>query len=182
MPRTAVITKEKLIDAAMMLLEREGVSEVSARKVAKEAGCSTQPIFRLYKNMDDLMEDVIKRCVLKFTNFYNEFKSVDATPFVDLGLAYITFAKEEENVFRLLFASHVKKPLSTYELINGGDLGFVLSQVNKCSDPSKGGEIFSDIWMYIHGCACLVLNDEFDLTEAETIQAIKGMYYKLAKA
>lgn len=181
MPRTAQITREKLVEAAMKLLENEGIEEVTARKVAKMAGCSTQPIFRLYKNMDELIAEVVARSADLFATYYSRFKKVDDTPFVNLGLAYISFAAAHENIFRLLFASHIKKPLSTYELINGNDKGYVLIEVDKCADRGKGGEIFSNIWMYIHGCACLVLNGEFDLTEAETVESIKGMYYKLSK-
>ena len=181
MPRTAMITKEKLVEAAMQLLEAEGIEQVTARKVAAKAGCSTQPIFRLYKNMGELIDEVVHCAADKFDEYYTNFKRVDDTPFVNLGLAYISFAKDNENIFRLLFASHIKKPLSTYELINGRDKGYVLTEVDKCTDRALGGAIFSDIWMYIHGCACLVLNDEFDLTEAETVEAIKGMYAKLAK-
>lgn len=181
MPRVASVTKERLIDAAVELLEKEGIEEVTARKVAKYAGCSTQPIFKSYKGMNELIADVVLKSSEVFCEFYDNFNSNQDTPFVNLGLAYISFAKNHEHMFRLLFASHIEKPHSTYEMINGGDKGYVFAEINKCSDRAKAGEVFSDIWMYIHGCACLVLNGEFDLSDEETVQAITGMYNKLSK-
>lgn len=181
MPRTASVTKEQLVDAATELLEKEGIEEVSARKVAKYAGCSTQPIFKSYKSMNELIDDVVKKAVDTFIAYCESYPKTSDTPFVNLGLAYISFAQRHENMFRLLFASHINKPVSTYELINGGDKGTVIAEINKISDRNKGGEIFSDLWMYIHGCACLVLNGEFDLSEEETKAALIGMYGKLSK-
>lgn len=181
MPRVASVTKERLIAAAVELLEKEGIEEVTARKVAKYAGCSTQPIFKSYKGMNELIADVVNSSADAFKEYYDSYNANSNVPFVNLGMAYISFAKNHEHMFRLLFASHIEKTVSTYELINGGDKGYVLSEINKCQDRAKGGEIFSDIWMYIHGCACLVLNGEFDLTDEETVQAISGIYNKLAR-
>ena len=49
MPRKETITKVAIVDAAFALCLEEGLSEVTARKLAAKAGCSTQPIFRVYK-------------------------------------------------------------------------------------------------------------------------------------
>ena len=58
MARKATITKEEIVDAAFRITRKEGFQQITSRKLASEAGCSTQPIFRLYANMEALKKDV----------------------------------------------------------------------------------------------------------------------------
>jgi len=54
MARKETITIQMILDTAFAMTREEGFANVTARKVATKAGCSTQPIFRLYKNMEEL--------------------------------------------------------------------------------------------------------------------------------
>lgn len=54
MARKISITKEMLINSAFEMAKEEGLKEVTARKLAAKAGCSTQPIFRVYSSMDEM--------------------------------------------------------------------------------------------------------------------------------
>ena len=47
MARKETITKEDIIQAAFEILQEEGIEQVTARKLAAKANCSTQPIFRV---------------------------------------------------------------------------------------------------------------------------------------
>ena len=87
MPRTITITRENLIEAAVSLLKREGMNALTARKLAKEAGCSTQPIFRAYQNMEELYGDVFGVCAELFNEHCASYVSDSTVPFVNLGLA-----------------------------------------------------------------------------------------------
>ena len=108
MPRTISITKESLVEAAVSLLKREGMDALTARKLAKEAGCSTQPIFRAYQNMDELNADVFGVCAKIFSDHCSSYPSDSKVPFVNLGLAYISFAQTNKQVF---ITTHSKETL-----------------------------------------------------------------------
>ena len=54
MARKEMITIDRILDTAFAMTREEGFANVTARKVAAKAGCSTQPIFRVYKNMEEL--------------------------------------------------------------------------------------------------------------------------------
>ena len=58
MARKETITKEDIIQAAFEILQEEGIEQVTARKLAAKANCSTQPIFRVYRNMEELTEEL----------------------------------------------------------------------------------------------------------------------------
>ena len=85
------------------MLREEGIENITARKLAAKAGCSTQPIFRLYSNMEELWEELFNRAVDYFEDYYNNAKLYDFTPFVNLGITYIEFAVNEKHLFQMLF-------------------------------------------------------------------------------
>ena len=57
MARKITITKEFIVNTAFLMAKQEGIEQVTARKLAAKAECSTQPIFRLYNNMEELSLD-----------------------------------------------------------------------------------------------------------------------------
>ena len=125
MARKESITKQMIIDGAFELLKKEGVEAVTARKLAAHIGCSTQPIFRVYENMDELLKELFERSRAYYEDFCNSNKNSYDTPFVSLGINYIRFAKQEQNLFKLLFLSG-NKDHTLYELINGKENAFVM--------------------------------------------------------
>ena len=91
MARKEMIKKDYLIDTAFIMAKQEGMENVTARKLAAKAGCSTQPIFRLYENMEDLWQEIYSKAVSFFAFFYERCSKLQDEPFVNLGLAYIQF-------------------------------------------------------------------------------------------
>ncbi len=169
MPRTISITKQNIVDASISLLRREGAEALTARKLAREAGCSTQPIFRAYQNMDELYEDVFNVSADIFSDYCENYPAESTIPFVNLGLAYISFAQNEKQIFRLLFLSANRYGKSLVELLNG-KTGFLLNQITAakeegCTDPQS---LFMKMWMLIHGSACMCLTDDYDLNAEAT--------------
>ena len=59
MPPTVRFTRDAVLHAACQLMRREGMEALNARAIAKELGGSTQPIFRLFTNMEDLHRELI---------------------------------------------------------------------------------------------------------------------------
>ena len=58
MARKESVTEQMILDTAFEMVKEGGFESITARKVAERAGCSTQPIFRVYKNMDELQHAV----------------------------------------------------------------------------------------------------------------------------
>ena len=178
MPRKESITQEMLLCAALSIARKEGMENVTARKLANEAGCSTQPIFRIYRNMEELQEAVFQRSADYFSDFYGSFPQTHETPFTDLAMAYISFARKEENLFRMLFLNATPGRMSTYELVNGREKGFIRTELSRIQGltPSQAEMLFSRLWVFIHGMACMALCGDFDLTAEETIQMVENAF------
>ncbi len=177
MARKETITKNDILSAAFEMARAEGFGQVSARTLAAKAGCSTQPIFRVYKNMEELGDDLFMKAMEFFSSYYEQFPKQNNTPFVNLGLAYIRFSQEEQNLFRLLFLSENRHGKSLYDMLNGKN-GAVVREINSakifgCKDPSG---MFMKMWIFIHGAACMTLTGDYDLQEEDTIKLLEECY------
>lgn len=178
MARKETITKKDILNAAFEMASEEGFDHVTARTLAARAGCSTQPIFRVYKNMEELGKELFEQVVAFFEAYYAGFPKKSDTPFVNLGLAYIRFAQENPKLFQLLFDSENRHGKSLYDILNGS-AGRVVKEINKakvsgCKDP---GTMFMNMWIFIHGAACMSLTGDYDLEEAETIKLLEESYH-----
>ncbi len=177
MPRKEMITKKEIAAAAFAMARKEGAQEVTARKLAARAGCSTQPIFRVYQNMEEVLEEVLEQSILFFEAFYDNYPRSQSAPFVNLGLAYISFAEKESNLFRMMFLSENRNGKSLYELLNGKK-GNVMAEIHKakkegCKDPQG---LFMKMWIFIHGAACMTITGDYDLSITETVQQLVDAY------
>lgn len=182
MPRKESFFKETILQAAFELAREEGIQEVTARRLAAKVGCSTQPIFRLFKNMDEVQEEVMQKGIAFFDTFYHNYPKSQSTPFVNLGLAYIGFAEKEKRIFQMLFLNDKQTEISLYEMLNG-EQGNVLVEINKaqkdgCTDAQS---MFMKMWIFIHGMACMTITGDYDLGITETVQMLKDAYNSFMK-
>lgn len=182
MARKESITIQMILDTAFEMTKEEGFANVTARKVAAKVGCSTQPIFRVYKNMEELWDAVYERAAGFFQDYYSLYPRVGKTPFANLGMAYIAFAREESHLFELLFATasaenNTVNRKSMYELLNGPE-GNVVYEINlaKAAGCKAPSDLFMKMWIFIHGAACMSLTGDYDLTERETMALLENCY------
>ena len=104
MPPKTKITKQDIIEKALDLLREGGEGAINARSIASALGCSTQPIFSNFSSMEELEESVLLaayECYLGFLR--REAESGKYPAYKSFGMAYIRFAKEERELFKLLF-------------------------------------------------------------------------------
>ena len=59
MPPKVKITKEGVIHTALDIVRESGAEALNARAVAAKLGCSTQPVFSNFSNMEELLSAVI---------------------------------------------------------------------------------------------------------------------------
>lgn len=181
MARKETITIEDILETAFQMTREEGFSNVTARKVATKAGCSTQPIFRVYKNMEELCQAVYDRAVIYFQEYLAKRESKSSIPFTDLGIAYISFAMEEKHLFQLLFVTKGTVQKEMYEVVNGDD-GNVVKEISKAAGLGckNASGMFMNMWIFIHGAACMSLTGDYDLKEEETIKLLEEAYRSFA--
>lgn len=182
MSRIETVSKEKIKESAFLLAKEKGVSEVTARKLAAKIGCSTQPIFRKYENMEDLLKDVFDDSLKYFDDFYLNFEKNSPIPFVNLGLCYISFAEKEKELFTDLFMKKNPYGLNMYSLLNGRT-GAVVYEMNKAKEEGckNTEDVFMKMWILIHGAACMTVTGDYDLTQSQTRLQLESAYKAFAR-
>jgi len=98
MPRKISVHTEQILDAAFDLVRREGMGALTARRVAQEVGCSTQPVYRAYGSMEQLVAEVIDRAEREMMEYLLQGADGEQ-PFLQMGLGNLRFAREEPELY-----------------------------------------------------------------------------------
>ena len=103
MPPTVRFTRDAVLNAACQLVRREGTEALNARAIAKELGGSTQPIFRLFTNMEDLRRELVLYVSRQFQAHAEADMAQSDTPYIQLCTTYLLYGRDEPELFKLLF-------------------------------------------------------------------------------
>ena len=102
MPPGAKFTKEEIVEAAVRVVRARGVESLTARSLASELGASTRPMFTYFETVDELKHEVHEAAKGVY-KAYIERGLAQPVPFLGVGQNTIRFAREEPELFRLLF-------------------------------------------------------------------------------
>ncbi len=105
--------REELVDAAVELLERDGVQALSARNLATKLGTSTMAVYTHFGSMAGLMDAVGNAALSRFTESLAHVPPTD-DPVADLlvmGLAYRRFALSNPQRYQLIFGTETPQPI-----------------------------------------------------------------------
>ena len=109
MPPKVKVTKEDIVNAALEIVRMHGIQTVNARQIAADLECSTQPVFSNFATMEQLQDAVILAAYDRYLGFIqNEVDSGKYPRYKAFGMAYVRFAKEERELFKLLFMRNRK--------------------------------------------------------------------------
>ena len=61
MPPKSKCTREQIIETAFEMVRSEGLSSLKARRLAKELGTSTAPIFTAFNSIEEIRDEVVKK-------------------------------------------------------------------------------------------------------------------------
>lgn len=178
------ITREKVICAAFDELRENGTEKWNARTIARRAGCSTMPLFRLFKNMEEIREEVIARAERVYESYINEGLK-ELLAYRGAGRAYIRFAREEPQLFKALCVSEefTGRPFSAID----ATLPKVMSAAEQTGDVNgeRAKRLHACMTIFCHGAgvmeasdALMVPKDAIDLLMSDVFLALKE-YYKI---
>ncbi len=173
MPKSTTITKEIIINTAFEMVRKEGFAVLSARNIAKQIGCSTQPIYWLYKNMNDLKAEVCQKALLHLKNEMCQYKKTN-DDFLDLGLGYIRIAHTEPTLFKAFYMDNIMKIQMTDIIPENKE---VIELMKNTEDFKKMSDeeiknIFFRSWMLVHGIASLVAVGMFVYDEEKILDIL----------
>ena len=155
MPPTVRFTRDAVLHAACQLMRREGMEALNARAIAKELGGSTQPIFRLFTNMEDLHRELILYVARQFQAHAEEDMAQSDSPYIQLCTTYLLYGRDEPELFKLLFMRD-RVSEGQYSDQTNSDLVFNIIKKETPLDDETALRFFERTWLFIHGLAVCI--------------------------
>ena len=104
MPPKVKVTKEDILHAAVETVRHSGAQALNARTIAAVLHCSTQPLFSNFASLDELRLAVVEQADALCGDYIRrEVARGEFPPYKASGMAYIRFAREEKELFTLLY-------------------------------------------------------------------------------
>ena len=180
MPPKFKFTRNKITNAALNLTRKAGPDGLTARALAEELGCSVKPIFDLFKNMEEVQGAVLSAAQGLYLSFLAEDMAAGKyPPYKASGMGYIRFAREERELFKMLFMCDRKgEPLKP-----GKEMDVIIPVIMKNTGLSREkAELFHlEMWIFVHGIAAMIATSYLDL-EMETVSGVLTDAYMGLKA
>jgi AcrR family transcriptional regulator len=181
MPPKVRITKEDIINAAVDLVRKGGEQAINARNIALVLNCSTQPVFSNFATMEELRLATTKRAD-KLCQEYMlyEVERGEFPPYKAIGMAYIRFAKEEKELFKLLYMCD----RSEEAVSQGSELTDKMEDIvhNNTGLEGRDAKLFHlEMWAYVHGIATMFATGFVDLDWELVSKMLTDSYQGLRK-
>ena len=171
--------REMVIAAGHSLIQSQGFSRFSARKVAVEIGYTVGTVYNLFGSHDHLILHINARTLDAWFDDLQRVIMVRKTPptFVDLAFYYIDYSAAHYNEWMALFEHslppdapmpewYVPKMRRFFELLEG----MVMPHVH--GNKRKARRAARVLWAGLHGVTMLSLSRKLDLTDSESAQIL----------
>lgn len=174
-------TKEEMIAAALRVVRTRGINGLTAKTMADELGTSTRPIFTGFGSMEEVKQAVYAAAVGVYDDYTNAGLK-EEIPFLGVGKQYIRFAREEPELYRLLFLtktqeySAVKSMRHLQALVRPA-----LTEIYHITEE-EADLYFRDLWLVVHSLSTLIVTSDCPYSDQEIGQILTGFSISIFKA
>ena len=177
MPSSPKIPKDKILETALLLLIRDGYSLLNIKTLAKELGCSTQPISWHFGNMDGLRK-ALAEYALGYANEKMRSTANGIKAFANVGEAYINMAFEEPHLFRYLYMSgEIDCQAENFEVFNSDENAIMAEQIAmQLKIPIEKVKTYgTNMMIYTHGLASFIVSGFVKASKEEVWQMVNHL-------
>ena len=164
--------RRALLEAALVILEREGEAGLGLRDLARAVGVSAAAPYRHFDSRAALLEAL---AVTGFQRFTMAMEAVAAAHPPDMlaamGKTYVLFALHNKGLFRLMFSPQVRRD-NRPGLRMAADAAFETLRHVSGGDVRTGRVAALAAWARVHGLAVLLLDGQIAVQAGEDIEAL----------
>ena len=191
MPPKVKVAKDMILDKAFAMTRENGFESVTARGLADGLGCSTQPIFRVYENMEMLKQDLCKMTQAFFADYMyrkqaakGNRKKKQEPAFLAMGLSYVELARQESHLFRLLCSFNESVGSSIHDFVEQQPDYRIFKEMPELEamTEKKKKELLLLVWVFTHGIASTVVNKTVVLSDKELRELLIKAYQAFENA
>lgn len=176
-------TREEMVEAAVRVVQEKGIDALTAKALASELGVSTQPVFTCFHTIEEAKREVRSAAERVYDKYVEEGLRMKV-PFLGVGMQYIHFAKEEPQLYRLLFLTTNEEGNSSVmdALYHSKELVRESLQQTYHIDAQSADRYFRDMWLVVHSLATLVVTGGCPYSEEEMGHILTGFSVSLCKS
>lgn len=169
--------KEEFLKIAFNFIDTNDIDKLTLKILSDATGTSRSAIYRHFKSKDALIELMIEKGFEQFDKATAPLLLDNSKSLIDrfylTTQAYILWAKNNPNLYRLLFGSkysHIREDIMSIKDKNCSGFGALKSAIE---EGQKSGIIKKDdsykqsivIWSSLHGLASLIIDGFMDVEE-----------------
>lgn len=170
MPAKKVIKREDILLSALGIVRESGIDALNMRSLAKACNCSTQPIYLSFSGIEELKDELLKLISDMFDKrIEREIAEGKYPEYKATGMGYISFAKEEKELFKfLLMRSRADE--SDWEKTSF-DKSTTIIMKNYGLYKDDAFKLHVEMWIFVHGIATMLATGYLNWDD-ETISAM----------
>lgn len=122
--------------------------------------------------MEDVKQEVFKQVHQMFSDFLR-LPIEGVSLYKVMGIRYIQFAREERELFKLLFMS--ERSQNENILLSDSNVPFLIDLISqtKSVDKDKANEVYKIMWLFCHGIATMLAMKTIELTDLEVEEMLE---------
>lgn len=168
MPRQPRFSKDDIVAAGLRIVRASGFEAISARALGKELGTSSSPMFTMFRDMNEVVDAIRNAAEKTFTARMNGVTGYFPA-FKEFGLRLVAFAKEDPNLFQMLFLGKDARP-EIAESIARECLCAVEQGYGLTSEQAE--MLFRQMWPVACGIAALCVRHPEDFSEEDVSKTL----------
>jgi len=157
MARKTQISKEVILEAAFNMLLREGYGVINITSLAKEIGCSTQPIAWHFGNMEGLRAELLEYSLVFLKDRFTVANQGVDDILESIAFRYIELAFDYPNLYKYLYISDQdgQKMATTAQVLRAENHDKVIELLQKEHNISSEAaeKYLLNMQLYVHGIA-----------------------------
>ena len=174
-------TKEEMTEAALRIVRAKGIGCLTAKTIADELGTSTRPIFTGFGSMKDVKQELYA-AAMRIYDSYTSAGLQEKIPFLGVGKNYIRFAREEPELYRLLFLSRIPEYSAVKSMQHLQTL-VRPSVMNIYHISAEEADLyFRNLWLVAHSLSTLIVTGDYTYSDEEIGQILTGFSVSIFKS
>lgn len=184
MPPKAKFLKEEIIQAALSIVRKDGMSALTARALGTKLSSSARPIFTVFQSMEEVQQYVLESAKAQYREYVEKGLS-EPNAFKGVGVQYILFAINEPKLFQLLFMTERDVVPSFDGVLPQIDENYhriLQSIVDNYDIVQNIAEVlYRHLWIYTHGIATLCATKMCCFADDEISKMLTEVFMSLLK-
>ena len=170
-----------MVEAALRVVRAKGIDGLTAKTLADELGTSTQPVFTAFGSMDAVRREVYAAAVRVYDGYTNTGLK-EKIPFFGVGMQYVRFAREEPELYRLLFLTRTQEYSAIKSMEHLRELVRPTLVKIYHITAAEADIYFRDLWFVVHSLSTLIVTGDCSYSDGEIAQILTGMSISICKS